>query len=142
MTWATQSEAVRAAAQDPRIAAVLATSDATCAAIVAGDAVGFAAGHTADFMVNSPANRVLTGRQSEQGFASGLIDYEALDRKIDSAAVLPEGLVVIMGEETATPRNRAHFAGKTIQRRFTDIWRNVEGSWQVAIRQATVIKVE
>jgi len=141
MTWTTRSDSVREAAKDPRIAAVLATSDATCASIVQRDADAFAAGHTKDFIVNSPANRVITGLQSEQAFAAGLIDYHSLDREIDYAAVLPEGLVVIIGEETATPRGRAHHAGKTIRRRFTDLWRNVDGRWQVAVRQATVIDV-
>jgi hypothetical protein len=117
------------------------TSDAKCASIVQRDADAFATGHTNDFIVNSPANRVITGLQSEQAFASGLIDYHSLDRQIDYAAVLPEGLVVIMGEETATPRGLAHLAGKTIRRRFTDVWRNVDGRWQVAVRQATVIDV-
>jgi hypothetical protein len=97
---------------------------------------------TLDFVVNSPANRVLTGSEPQQGFAAGVIDYHALDREIDYAAILPEGLVVIMGEETATPRGAAHFAGKKVRRRFTDLWRNVDGNWQVAVRQATVIKVE
>ena len=139
--WITQSEDVREAARNPAIAAVLAASDATCAAIVERDAAGFAASHTRDAVVNSPANRVLTGSQSEQGFAAGLIDYHSLQRQIDYAATLPEGLVVIMGEEKATPRGLAHHAGKTIRRRFTDVWRNVDGRWQVAVRQATVIDV-
>jgi ketosteroid isomerase-like protein len=142
MAWTTRAEAVQEAARDPRIAAVLAVSDATCAAIVERDAETFAAGHTPDFVVNSPANRVLTGSQPQQGFAAGFIDYHSLDREIDYAAVLPEGLVVIMGEETAKPRGAAHMAGKTVRRRFTDLWRNVDGHWQVAVRQATVIQVE
>lgn len=139
--WTTESEAVRAAARDPHVAAVLAASNASCAAIVARDGKAFAAGHTSDFVVNSPANRVLNAMQAQQGFESGAIDYNSLNRKIDYAAKLPEGLVVIMGEETATPRNKAHFAGKTIRRRFTDIWRLVDGLWQVAVRHATVIDV-
>jgi hypothetical protein len=102
----------------------------------------FAAGHTPDFVVNSPANRVLTGSQPQQGFAAGFIDYHSLDREIDHAAVLPEELVVIMGEETAKPRGAAHLAGKTVRRRFTDLLRNVDGHWQVAVRQSTVIQVE
>ena len=142
MAWTTRSQAVQDAASDPQIAAVLAASDATCAAIVECDAATFAAGHTQDFVVNSPANRVLTGSEPQQGFVAGLIDYHALDREIDYAAILPEGLVVIMGEETARPRGSAHFAGKVIRRRFTDLWRNVNGQWQVAVRQATVIKVD
>ena len=142
MSWTTQLEAVRQAALDPRIAQVLARSDAACEAIVNRDLESFTAGHTEDFVVNSPANRVLTASQSHQGFSAGLIDYHSLDREIDYAAILPEGLVVIMGQETATPRGNAQFAGKTIKRRFTDLWRNVDGSWQVAVRQASLIKVD
>jgi hypothetical protein len=141
MAWTTASQEVREAARDPAIAAVLARSDATCAAIVAGDPAGFAAGQTRDACINSPANRVLTAAQAEQGFAAGLIDYHAITCVIDHAALLPEGLVVIMGEETVTPRGRARDAGKTVRRRFTDIWRNVDGVWAVAVRQATVIDV-
>ncbi|MEO7505291.1 MAG: nuclear transport factor 2 family protein [Sphingomicrobium sp.] len=139
--WTTGDEAVRRASEDAEIAAVLEQSNRAMAAITSRDVALFAALQAPELRVNSPINRVLTGDQATQGMAAGMIDYETFERTIDYVGKVPGGLVVVMGDETFVPRGRAANAGKRVQRRFTDVWRMVEGDWKLAIRQATVIGV-
>ena len=48
-----------------------------------------------------------------------------------------------MGLETVTPKNDAPSvgltAGRTIQRRFTNVWKNENGVWRLFARHANVI---
>ncbi len=74
-------------------------------------------------------------------FSRGFIRYHSFDRRIEYAGRLGE-LVVIMGNEILAPKGKAPNAGKIVHRRFTDIWRNEQGVWRLALRQATVARVE
>jgi ketosteroid isomerase-like protein len=48
-----------------------------------------------------------------------------------------------MGEEVAMPHDSAPHAGKTVRRRFTDVWRqDGDGSWRLTIRHATITSLE
>lgn len=139
--WTTKVDEVRRAATDPDIAAVLAQSDRAIEAITSGDVALFDSLHAPELHINSPANRVLTGAQATQGMAAGLIDYERFDREIEYVGKLSGGFVVVMGEERFVPRGRAANPGQLVRRRFTDLWRSVDGVWKMAVRQATVIEV-
>ena len=140
--WTTTSPDVRAAAAEPRVAAVLATMTHLDAALVAGDMATFAAVFTDDAAINSPQNTVNRPAQAKGRFAAGLIAYSRYDRVIDYAAVRPGGEVVVMGEERLVPRDGAPNAGRTVRRRFTDVWRDESGTWKLALRQATIVAVE
>ena len=139
--WTTTSDTVRAAAKDPSVAATLAAMDRIDAAIVAGDRAGFAGAFTADAVVNNPQNKVSPPGNPAQRMNAGLIDYASLDRIVEYAALRPTGEVVTMGEEIVRPRGATSDAGKTVRRRFTDIWRNDGGTWKLALRQATIIEI-
>ena len=68
-------------------------------------------------------------------YESADVTIEALDARADH--------VVIMGEEVVKPRDTAANAGKTVRRRFTDVWRRAsDGKWLLSIRQATITSVE
>ena len=54
----------------------------------------------------------------------------------------PGDMVVIMGEEILRPNKNALYAGKTIHRRSTDVWKPFDGVWKLWIRQATITKAE
>ncbi len=140
--WTTRSDDVRAAAQEPRVAAVLAAMTRLDAALVAGDMATFAAVFPEDAVVNSPQNNVNRPAATKARFGAGLIAYSSYDRVIDYAGVRPNGEVIVMGEEILHPRDNAPNAGKTVHRRFTDVWRDDTGTWKLAIRQATIITVE
>lgn len=126
---------------DPDIVAALAASDAVETAILARDLDGFAAFHAPECIVNSPANRVIDGKTAARAMAAGMIDYSRFERRVEHAGKLPSGMVVIMGEEVLVPRGAAPNAGKTVRRRFTDVWRDDAGAWKLSVRQATIIDV-
>ncbi len=111
-------------------------------AVTTGDVALFSSLQAPELHVNSPANRVFTGEQATQAMAMGAIGYDSFDRKIDYLGTIPGGLVVVMGEETMVPRGKAMHAGKTVTRRYTDLWRKVDGSWRLSARQATIVAVE
>ncbi len=140
--WTTTSPDVRAAANEPRVAAVLAATTRLDAALVAGDMATFAAVFADDAAINSPQNTINRPAAAKGRFAAGLIAYVSYDRVIDFAGVRPGGEVVIMGEERLVPRDGAPNAGKTVRRRFTDVWRDEAGTWKLAVRQATIVAVE
>jgi ketosteroid isomerase-like protein len=97
-----------------------------------------------DLVVNTPANRVGRLDQVLGFFKAGRMNYESADETIEALDVRADH-VVIMGEEVVKPRDTSPNpnAGKTVRRRFTDVWRKEsDGSWRLSIRQATITSVE
>jgi hypothetical protein len=126
---------------DPAVADAVAASNAEIAAILAEDLDAFGDSLAADVIVNSPLGTINRRDDTLAAFARGFIRYDSFDRRIEYAGKLGE-LVVIMGNEILAPKGKAPNAGKIVHRRFTDIWRNEQGAWRLALRQATVAKVE
>ena len=123
---------------DPRILAALDTRKSLGAAILAGDFKTVEGIFAPDLVVHSPINMVVDRENVLARLRSGQISYEPdVEEKIEFAAVRGEA-VVLMGEEIVHPIGKAPNVGKTVHRRFTDIWRNFGGVWKLAIRQATV----
>ena len=94
--------------------------------------------------VNAPNNQVVAGRQAvlDMFVRSGIIDFSVFERAIEF--IRADGpFVFIMGQETVTPRSDAPgaglVAGRTITRRFTNIWRREDDTWRLFARHANVI---
>jgi ketosteroid isomerase-like protein len=136
------SEEVREAAQRPEIAAAIAAGRAVGSATLNHDVDAFATGQAPELMVNSPADRVLSGAQTVGAFKAGLIDYGSSERVIEYAAVRPTGEVLLMGAEHITPRGKTRNAGKVETYRVTEIWRQVGSEWKLSVRQATITDVK
>jgi Domain of unknown function (DUF4440) len=126
---------------DPAVAEAVAASNAEIAAILAEDLKVFGDSLADDVIVNSPLGTINRRDDTLAAFGRGFIRYNSFDRRIEYAGKLGE-LVVIMGNEILAPKDKAPNAGKIVNRRFTDIWRNEQGAWRLALRQATVTKVE
>jgi ketosteroid isomerase-like protein len=123
------------------LAEAIAASQAEVAAILAEDAAAFADSLASDLIVNSPLGTINRRADTLAAFAGGFIRYDAFDRRVEYAGQLGE-LVVIMGQEVLVPKGRALNAGKTVHRRFTDVWRKERNVWRLALRQSTIAKVE
>jgi uncharacterized protein (TIGR02246 family) len=123
------------------IAEVLEADQRAVRATLAGDAEGFAAVLAPQCIVHGPDNRVRQAPDTIAAFQAGLISYIAFERNIERTARLGD-LVVTMGEETIKPKGKAPHAGKTVRRRFTDVWGRVDGQWRIELRQATIIAIE
>lgn len=139
--WESANADVTKAASHPRVAAAIKAMSALDAAIVAGDKQGFLAAFDEDSVTNNPMNAISRIADSERFFAGGKLAYSYFHRIIDYAAPRGDDEVILMGGEQFEPRGDAPNAGKTVHRRFTDLWQRKHGEWKVALRQATVFEV-
>lgn len=97
------------------------------------------------FVVNSPDNQVVVGRSTvlDRYVRGGVINFSSFERRIEF--VRADGpLVIIMGLETVVPISDAPaaglVAGQAIRRRFTNIWKNEDGTWRLFVRHANVLR--
>lgn len=136
--WRPAGPDVAAAVQDERIAGALAAVDKIDLATTRDDHAGFAALLADDLVVNNPQNGVsvrgATGRRS----ATGQISYSRYDRVIEYAGLRAD-MVLLMGEEIVVSNAPGEPSGRATHRRFTDLWKPVNGAWKLTARQATVI---
>jgi len=89
-----------------------------------------------DFVVNNPMNEVVEA--SKGRIASGTRTYSSFIREVERV-LIHGNTVIVMGQEIVVPSGTAPDAGKTIIRRFTNIWMKRDGKWLLTARQATVI---
>ena len=97
-----------------------------------------------ELTVNAPNNRVVVGRRAvlDTFVHAGIINFSLFERRIEH--IRADGpYVFIMGLETVKPITDAPsaglVAGQTVERRFTNIWRNEDGTWRLFARHANVI---
>ena len=89
-----------------------------------------------DYVVNNPLNEVVEA--SKGRIASGTRTYSSFIREVERV-LIHGNTVIVMGQEIVVPSGTAPDAGKTIIRRFTNIWMKRDGKWLMTARQATVI---
>lgn len=97
-----------------------------------------------ELTVNAPNNRVAVGRPAvlDMFVHAGIINFSVFERRIEH--IRADGpFVFIMGLETVKPIRDAPsaglVAGQTVERRFTNIWKNEDGTWRLFARHANVI---
>ena len=89
-----------------------------------------------DYAVNNPFNEVVDA--SKGPIQAGTLTYSSFIREIER--VLIHGTtVIVMGRETVVPKGTSPDAGKTINRRYTNIWMQRNGKWLLTARHASVI---
>ena len=91
-------------------------------------------------VVQNPENAIVGFRQIMDRIKSGKIDYSAFERRIDNIAFV-NSIAIVMGLETLIPQGTTKDAGKTVKRRFTNVWTKEKDGWKLTARQATVISV-
>jgi hypothetical protein len=64
--------------------------------------------------------------------------YERIIEKV----IFVNNTAIVMGNETIKPSGIAVNTGKTVKRRFTNIWIPNKKSWQLVARQSTIISIE
>ena len=135
------SDEVAAIAKDPIAAEALAAREKLDEAFAAQDIDTVSELCAKDLVVNSPANRVARRDAVLGFFRAGRMSYDSLDTTIEVLDARVDQ-VVIMGDEVVKPRDTAPNAGKTVGRRYTDIWRREsDGRWRLTVRQATITSV-
>lgn len=103
-------------------------------AVLRGDLAALDKLWTKDFKVNNPFNEI----DKADRIRTGAVTYSSFIREPESILVHGD-TVIVMGRETAVPKGNSPDAGKTINRRYTNIWMKREGKWRLIARHASVI---
>ncbi len=127
---------------DPREAELRRLENIEREATMRGDSVTlFGKIWSNEMVVNTPANRVGTVEGSKMQLRTGNLAYSSFVRNIEKIT-FNDNIAMVMGEEITKPQGIQLHAGKTVTRRFTNIWKNANSQWFMIGRQATIIKVE
>jgi len=103
-------------------------------AILRGDLTTLDKLWTEDFKVNNPFNQI----DRADRIRTGAVTYSSFVREAE--AVLIHGdTVIVMGREIVVPKGNSPDSGKTINRRYTNIWMKRSGNWRMVARHASVI---
>ncbi len=121
---------------------VEAIDDEEPAGVLKGDVAGQARFWAKDLTVNAPNNHVVRlaevlERMKQQ---TGL-QYSSFERHRE-ATIVRRNCVVTMGYEIVVPKGNVPNSGKTINRRYTNIYYLEDDGWRAIARQATNISVE
>jgi len=103
-------------------------------AVLRGDLAAMDKIWTKDFQVNNPFN----GIDRADRIRTGAVTYSSFVREIESVQI-HGNTVIVMGRETVVPKGSSPDAGKTINRRYTNIWMTRSGQWRLIARHASVI---
>ena len=94
-----------------------------------------------DFVVNAPTNKIVTLPVLKALIKNGEVQMETFER-ITEKITFNENIAIVMGHETLKPTGKMPNAGKTVKRRYTNIWMKKNNSWQLVARQSTIISIE
>jgi len=94
-----------------------------------------------NFVVNNPANVVVNVAQIRQLIKEGKIAYSSFSRVIEKVTI-NDNVAVTMGYEENQPEKATDNAGRTVTRRYTNVWLKGKSGWRIIARQATIINVK
>jgi len=132
-------------ARSPAVAEVLALQDRMNDAALRGDGAAFDEFLSKNFVASDPSNTIRHRDDMIALFSSGQVAYSSVKTAIDYADQLAEDIVVVMGteitEQSAVPsdtRLESVAVGKTLNRRFTNVYRKEDGAWRLLVKQSTI----
>jgi ketosteroid isomerase-like protein len=109
---------------------------AHAAAIFKGDAAALDSLMDDNVTVNHPTNRIVKEKKELLDLIrQGVIRYTSFER-FPEKFLFFENMVVVMGSEIVVPAKGAPGAGKTLHRRYTNIWMNQNNQWRLTVRHA------
>lgn len=92
-------------------------------------------------IVHGPSNKIETLEDLLVRIRKGGSDREMYERIIEKIT-FADNVAIVMGTETIKPTGIAANAGKTVKRRYTNIWMKNNKSWLLIARQSTIVSVE
>jgi len=90
---------------------------------------------SADYVINNPMGKVVTGKEILNAMKAG-VRYQAYEKTIDRITFI-DNIAVVMGKESLLDKPMQ--PTQSTVRRFTDIWMKKGGEWKLIARQATNI---
>ena len=134
--------AVPAAAIQPDEVSLRAADAEELRLIVQGDAEGEREFMHPNYMVNSPANRVVRKDELIRMLSEGKIANNGIERTIEATAITGN-VGIVMGRETVNPKPTSELGqlhgARMLERRFTNVFLFESGKWRFLARQSTVI---
>jgi hypothetical protein len=95
-----------------------------------------------DLIVNAPNNQVLRlAEVLERMKQQTALQYSSFERHRE-ATIVRRNCAVTMGYEIVVPKGNVPNSGKTINRRYTNIYYFEDGGWRAIARQATNVSVQ
>ena len=92
-----------------------------------------------DAVTNHPTNKIVQEREGIfELIRTGVINYSSFVREPETFLFYKD-MVVVMGNETLTLASSGNEAGKTIRRRYTNVWMKKKGKWLLTIRHAHIV---
>jgi hypothetical protein len=128
-------------AQDSREMEIRRLENVESEAVLKGDSLTLFKIWSPNMVIHNPVNNVTTVEGTKMLLRTGKLNYASFERLIEKIT-FNENLAIIMGEEKIKPQGLSSNAGKSVIRRFTNIWKYSNNGWNIIARQATIIKVE
>jgi ketosteroid isomerase-like protein len=101
-----------------------------------GDVAAMKKNWAEDYVVNNPFYEAVDA--SKGPIAAGTLRYSSFVREVERV-LLRGDTVIVMGREVVVPKGDSPDAGKTINRRFTNIWMKRGGRWLLTARHASIV---
>ena len=109
-------------------------------AILKGDSTVLLQLMSPQIVVQNPENAIVGFTKIMDRVKAGKINYSSFERNIENIAFV-NNIAIVMGLEILIPQGTSQNAGKTVKRRFTNIWMKQKDVWKLTARQATIISV-
>jgi ketosteroid isomerase-like protein len=107
-------------------------------AVLAKDRARLAMLWDKDFVVNNPNNLIVVSKADQTDRPVMQVARAGFAREVERVTVRGD-LAISMGNETVIPGGDRPDAGRTVRRRYTNIWMKTEGTWRLIARHANVI---
>ncbi len=127
-------------AQQSHEAVIRRLENAEREAILKGDTTMLYQLMSSKIVVQNPENTIVGFRQIISRVKTGKINYASFERSIEKITFIGNTSIV-MGKEVLVPQGSSQNAGKTITRRFTNIWMKEKDAWKLVARQATIVSI-
>ena len=90
-------------------------------------------------MTNHPTNKIVKEQEGIfELIRNGTINYSSFVRQPETFLFYKD-MVVVMGNETLTLADNASAAGRTVRRRYTNVWMKQNAKWLVSVRHAHIV---
>ena len=127
-------------AQQSHEAVIRRLENAEREAILKGDTTMLYQLMSSKIVVQNPENAIVGFRQIISRVKTGKINYASFERLIEKITFI-DNTSIVMGKEVLIPQGSSQNAGKTITRRFTNIWMKEKDAWKLVARQATIVSI-
>ncbi len=120
-------------------ATIRALEQKEAAAVLVKDTVTLSKMWAKDFTVNNPFNKIAKpGKTAVDRTVINELHYASFQRNIEHV-LTKDNLAIVMGNEVVVEKAEGGKTGRTIKRRFTNIWIKEGNSWKLSARHANEI---